>query len=301
MKVLVLGSLGFIGSNLIDYLKGYNCMIYGCDLTDTSVKDYTYQKVSILSADFEIFFQKECFDICINASGSGSVTYSINHPISDFESNTFTVAKVLDTIRKHTLTCKYLHISSAAVYGDPISLPISESSELNPLSPYGYHKLMSEQICQEYYAIFNVPICIVRPFSVYGNGLKKQLLWDICEKFRKSKEVLLFGTGNESRDFIHIEDLCRLILKIIAECDFTGGVYNAASGVETSIADVVYICKANLHVSKNITFTGNAKEGDPKNWRADISKIKALGFNTTITIAKGIPEYVRWYHTQWNN
>ena len=70
---------------------------------------------------------------------------------------------------------------------------------------------MSEIICKEYYHLYNLPITIIRPFSVYGNGLKKQLFWDICEKQLRNKNIILFGTGKETRDFLHISDLLQLI------------------------------------------------------------------------------------------
>jgi dTDP-glucose 4,6-dehydratase/UDP-glucose 4-epimerase len=295
MKILVLGSHGFIGSHLVASFisKGYT--VSGCDLVEDRAVGYAYQKLSILSPDFDTLFSSNQFDVCVNASGSGNVSYSLNHPISDFEANTLSVAKVLDTIRKYRPSCKYIHISSAAVYGNPKGLPIKESDTLAPLSPYGYHKLMSEQLCKEYYHLYNLPVTIIRPFSVYGNGLKKQLLWDICTKLKNADTISLYGTGNESRDFIHINEVIALINIIINKASFTGDIYNAATGKETSIRQIAEIFEKYFGSDKKINFSSEVKEGDPINWRAAIANAETLGFTPMANIEASIVEYIRWF------
>lgn len=294
MKILVLGSHGFIGSHMVAYFVSKGYAVTGCDLVEDVAIGYEYHKISILSSDFDTLFVNGAFDMCINASGSGNVSYSVSHPISDFESNTICVAKVLDTIRKFRPNCKYIHISSAAVYGNPGKLPIHENDTLAPLSPYGYHKVMSEQICKEYSHLYNVPTVIIRPFSVYGNGLKKQLLWDICAKLKMADSISLFGTGNESRDFIHIDDLIGLIELVILNAPFNCDIYNAASCKETTIKEVAAIFEKNYGTNKKILFSGKFKIGDPINWRADISASVALGFISNANIEKNIIDYINW-------
>ena len=295
MNILILGSQGFIGSNLVKFFTNKSHTVTGCDLVELPPSTYIYHKVSILSADFDLIFSSQSFDVCINASGSGNVSYSIGYPLSDFEANTLAVAKVLDTIRKHNPFCKYLHISSAAVYGNPKHLPIMEDFELAPLSPYGYHKLMSEMICKEYYKFYNLPIDIIRPFSVYGKGLKKQLLWDTCQKLQNNKSVSLFGTGNETRDFIHISDLAELISKIIGNSTFDCNIYNAATGSEITIRQIADIFEKHFTGQKKILFSGEVKKGDPLNWKADISKAYKLGFTPKIILYDAIVDYITWF------
>lgn len=295
MKIIILGSEGFIGSYLVDFFLTKEFEVFGCDIKELPSKDYTYQKISIFSSDFSILFFNKNFDVCINASGNGNVAYSVTYPMSDFEANTLSVAKVLDTIRKHQPSCKYIHISSAAVYGNPKNLPIKESDKLSPLSPYGYHKLMSEQLCKEYYELYNLPIAIVRPFSVYGKGLKKQLLWEICTKLKANDIIDLYGTGAESRDFLHITELVFLINIIIEKSCFDCDTYNAATGKETTIKEITTIFENNFGGLKKIIFSGKVKEGDPKNWRADITSVRALGFKPVIDVEESIIDYIKWY------
>ncbi len=295
--ILVIGSQGFIGSHIVQYFLSHRFEVFGCDLVEFNTEKYHYKKISILSSDFEKLFLENNFDVCINASGSGNVGFSVENPISDFEANSLAVIKALDTIRKYQPTCKYIHISSAAVYGNPKQLPVKESDTMSPLSPYGYHKMISELICKEYHHLYQLQISILRPFSVYGNGLKKQLLWDICQKLQHSDNITLFGTGNESRDFIHIADLVQLIQLIIKKSTFNCDVFNAASGVETTIKSLTSIVEKQFNGAKTIGFSGKIKQGDPLNWVSSINKLKEIDFSTTIDFETGVINYLNWFRT----
>lgn len=299
MKILVLGSEGFIGRYLVRHFLRLQYTVHGCDLFDTAQHiGYVYTKVSRISPEWEEVFENHVFDFCINAAGSGNVPYSMTHPLSDFESNTLDTMRVLDTIRRLNNSCKYLHISSAAVYGNPEKLPVNERDNTSPLSPYGWNKFMAEQVCREYHVVYNIATAAIRPFSVYGNGLRKQLLWDICSRLSQADEIQLFGTGNESRDFIHITDLMLLVQCLVEKAPFTAEVYNAASGIETSIKDVAAIFEAFHGSKKKIGFSGEVRKGDPLNWRADMTNMKQLGFTATMPLQEGIAGYIQWFQTE---
>jgi UDP-glucose 4-epimerase len=299
MKVFILGSEGFIGSHLVRFFLKKEYTVLGCDLYESPRRGgYTYFKVSRLSPEWEEIFSTNTFDYCINASGSGNVPFSMTHPFADFESNALDVIRVLDGIRRLMPGCRYLHISSAAVYGNPKNLPVREEDILHPLSPYGWHKLASEQICREYHEIYKLAIAIVRPFSVYGSGLNKQLLWDVCKKLQNEDKVTLYGTGKESRDFIHIEDLCAVLGIIIHKSSFALDVYNAANGKQVSIQSIVNLLHGFFESSKGMHFSGDQRAGDPLNWEADITKITALGYCPAITLEHGVQQYVQYFKGQ---
>lgn len=297
-RILILGSEGFIGKNLTDNFAKTNNKVSGCDLYEAGHSPaYDYFKVTRLSPDWEDIFSSRRFDFCINAAGSGNVPYSMTHPVSDFEANTLDTIRILDTLKRLNPECKYLHISSAAVYGNPKDLPVKETDNLQPLSPYGYHKLLSELLCQEYFTIYGLRTAIIRPFSVYGEGLQKQLFWDVCSKLKKSDSIQLYGTGNESRDYLHVKDLSKLVQIIIEQSNFSANIYNAASGTESSLEKVAELFVNNYKVSKKISFSGQNRPGDPLNWKADISQIKALGFTPTVPLDSGIAGYIRWFQS----
>jgi hypothetical protein len=186
LRILIIGSKGFIGSHTIRFLSetmGHEC--WGCDV----IVDYNnsrYFLADSTNGDFNELFTAIEFDVCVNCSGAASVPDSLQHPFRDFSLNTFNVIKILEAIRKHTPTCRFINLSSAAVYGNPLRLPISEKDECRPVSPYGLHKLSAEALCKEYYDYFKIRTCSLRIFSAYGNGLQKQIFWDIAKKAIKA-------------------------------------------------------------------------------------------------------------------
>ena len=296
MNIIVIGSQGFIGSHLCDYFVETGNTVYGADIAEMPANAaYTYIMVSRFSDQWEELLRSVDLDICINAAGSGNVSYSITHPLIDFEANTLDVIKILDALRKYRPGCKYLHISSAAVYGNPSSLPVSEKAKPDPISPYGFHKMMSEALCHEYHKLFRLSVAIVRPFSIFGEGLRKQLLWDLCNKLKENKPVTLFGTGNETRDFIHISDFMQLTEVIINSGTFSGEVYNAASGSEISIRKISEIFEKHFGNNGPIHFNGESKPGDPVNWLADITAVKKLGFVPKANFEVSVVQYINWF------
>ena len=296
MKILVLGSEGFIGNHLVRHFLFKKQDVCGCDLFEAPATAYSYRKISRLSPELDELLQTASFDVCINAAGSGNVNYSMTHPFSDFEANSLDTMRVLDALRRLQPACRYVHISSAAVYGNPAKLPINETDATKPLSPYGWHKLIAEHICQEFTQVYGLSTAIVRPFSVYGPHLKKQIFWDLYNKCKTAggKVVELWGTGNETRDFIYITDLVLLIELLLNKAPMKAEIYNVAAGTETSISELVNLFIPDIFPSAEIRFNQQVREGDPLCWRADISRIKALGFVQTVPLVQGIKKQVQW-------
>jgi UDP-glucose 4-epimerase len=293
-KILIVGSEGFIGSNLIRYYQSNNIDVVGCDIKDAIIGNYEYINYNELGNFSLIPF--EDFQFCINASGSGNVQLSFDNPIIDFTSNVSMVFELLNGIKNRNTSCKYIHISSAAVYGNPDKLPIPEESLPNPVSPYGFSKLLSELICTEFSDIFKIPILRLRPFSIYGPGLKKQLFWDLYQKYNSEcKDLSLFGTGKESRDFIYISDFIEALECIRIGGSYENEIYNVASGIETKIEEVAKKFNEEFGSLKNVKFSKEKKIGDPQNWLADIKKLESKGFKPKISIHKGISNTIKWY------
>ncbi|WP_298262432.1 NAD(P)-dependent oxidoreductase [uncultured Lutibacter sp.] len=292
MKILIIGSKGFIGSHCVDYFKSKNNDVWQADINKSNDKNY-YQ-ITSHNSDFSIIFKENKFDYCINASGSANVGFSFKNPSKDFELNVVNVQKILVAIRDFNNSCKFINFSSAAVYGNPQVLPITEDSPCKPFSPYGFHKLQSELLLKEYYKFFGLNTCSLRVFSAYGPRLKKQLFWDLYEKSKKNNNVYLYGTGNETRDFIYIDDLLQIIDLVIQHAKFQGSTYNVANNIEITISNAAQIFINEFYPSKKLLFNGETKLGDPNNWLADISKLKAIGYKQNISIEQGLKKYVAW-------
>jgi len=294
MKILIIGSKGFIGSHAYSFFSKLS--EYECWASDVVV-DYTddhYILVDSSNANFSEVFEANTFDICINCSGAASVPDSLNNPLRDFSLNTFNVVKLLDAIRKYQPMCRFINLSSAAVYGNPQKLPVSEADPIQPVSPYGLHKMHAEQICQSFYTYWGMRTCSLRIFSAFGPGLKKQLFWDLYNKSLAQSSVTLFGTGNETRDYIYIDDILQAIQLVIEKTDFVGECLNVANGRQYSTFDVVKNFYRQLGWNGAIKFAGNNRAGDPLHWEADITKLKQLGYQQQYDINTGLSKYVQW-------
>ena len=293
-KILIIGSKGFIGSHAYRYFSVQaDIACWACDV----VVDYTDERYFVIdssNSDFNEIFETEAFDYCLNCSGAASVPDSLKHPLRDFSLNTYNVAKMLEAIRRYAPHCRFINLSSAAVYGNPVKLPIAETAANQPLSPYGHHKLMAETLCHQYFQYFDIGTCSLRIFSAYGPGLQKQLLWDVFKKSQHTDSVLLFGTGQESRDFVFVADIIRAIALVLKGGQFDGKAYNLASGVETTVSEIVTELLQALNYAGKLAFSGAGRSGDPVNWRADISRLADIGFMPTVSIQEGVQHYVEW-------
>lgn len=305
-RIIVLGSSGFIGSHLVSWFKSQNYYIVGIDTISRENKALDLHKPDeffqlVLPDQKFVSILKEIEpDMIINASGPASVGNSVINPEVDFTGSVNLCFFVLETIRKVLPNCRFLFLSSAAVYGNPLSLPIKECSDLAPISPYGFHKMMSENLLKEYSELYGVGTCAVRIFSAYGPGLRKQIFWDICNKVVKNTSVELMGTGKESRDFIYIDDIAYAISIISQKAAFTSEVYNLASGSETTIDDIAKYILIKMYSKKEIKFSFNQRTGDPIRWVADIQKLASLGFSPKVSLDEGINKYIKWVTRELN-
>lgn len=298
MNILVIGSSGFIGSHCVKHLTklGYN--VFEADVVSSSEININFTLIDKINPIFDKLFQFVKIDICINATGSANVPNSFENPYFDYVLNTGNVFKILEAIRLFAPNCFFINFSSAAIYGDPQKLPIQESNVPSPLSPYGLHKYYAEQICNEYFNFFKIKSCNLRVFSAYGPKLRKQFFWDLYCKFKNNSKVELFGSGQETRDFIFIDDLTTCIeLIILHRFDLPSSI-NIASGIETKIIDAANIFLNKFGIQKDIVFNGIVRSGEPLHWKADISILENIGFMPHHNIERGVEKYIEWLHLE---
>ena len=196
----------------------------------------------------------------------------------------------------------YTHCSVVLIVNKSLAQRISatqnkltgETHPLKPISPYGVHKKMAESVCESFYQNYGLQTCSLRIFSAYGEGLKKQLFWDLHKKVKTKNEVFLFGSGSESRDFIHISDLVKVIELVIGNCTFKSECINVANGEELTIKKVAELFYSIYQPDASIHFEGQTRLGDPVNWVADISKIQEFGYINEIDLKTGLKKYVEW-------
>lgn len=290
-KLLVIGVNGFIGNHITKMLSNQYQI--------TGVASKPHALVHTILADKynwnpSTIFKNEKFDFCINAGGSSSVGWSFDHKEEDYLLNVVNTEKLVAAITQFNPTCKLVQLSSAAVYGNPERLPLAENHPLKPISPYGRHKMQSEQLIS-YSSVKSVNL---RIFSTYGPGLKKQLFWDILQKAQKNDIIDLFGTGMETRDFIYIDDLVLAISLIMKKSTFDGSAINVASGISTPISIAANSLINSYNTAFKLQFNNIQKEGDPLYWEADIAKLKEYGFDIKHTIHDGLKTYANWFRDE---
>lgn len=305
-KILITGVNGFIGRNAAHYF-GTEYEVHGIDIAarycekDDTV-DYYQCNMSESPAELSMIVTNVQPDVILHCAGSANVGASVVNPMADLDGNLHSLYQLLIALMGIEKKPKIIFMSSAAVYGNPKQLPICETDELAPISPYGLHKLMGERLCHYYNQVHGYHIRSLRIFSVYGSangtGLRKQIFWDIYQKYQSAGAIKLFGTGNETRDFIHVSDILQAI-KCILAYDGPEEIFNVANGEEVSIRSLAETYASELGEGKDIvTFSGETKAGDPLNWRADISLLKKIGYKKTIDFEEGVRGYVHWVREQ---
>lgn len=296
--VLITGVTGFIGRYIARQFTqaGWSVIGIGTRPPENAPTQSLslYKQIKLPSPELGGLIQEWQPQVCVHCAARASVPLSVSEPAADFNNGVVVTFGLLDALRIYAPECKVIYLSSAAVYGNPTTLPITENHSLHPISPYGYHKLLCEQLCQEFFHVYSLSTSIVRIFSAYGPGLRRQVVWDICYKALTNSSVNLQGTGNESRDFIHGRDIAKAIYTLVEQSPCQGNVYNLASGRETTIKELTNLILDRLKVKVDVHFDGVSPLGKPLNWQADISSIKQLGFIPEVTLERGIDVYSQW-------
>jgi UDP-glucose 4-epimerase len=293
--ILITGVGGFLGQQLSNYfyLKGFKIIGVG-RFKNKIPSTMTMYNLSLPDEKFAEILNKHKPDIIIHCAGSSSVSASLISPYDDFIKTVELCGFVLESIRTCSPKSKFIYLSSAAVYGNPMSLPINEEHICQPISPYGYHKILSELLIKEYSQLFGIKSVVFRVFSVYGEGLRRQVIYDLCSKLTSHSNVIeVYGNGLESRDFIHSVDVCRAVELVVSQ-DIIG-TFNLANGNEISISKLIEILKLFINSNKSIQFIGKTRAGDPTNWRADITKLTQKGFKPEISFEQGLESYCKWF------
>lgn len=294
---LVLGASGFIGSHIADKFLACKHEVIGVDVMTANrhhTPGYRHFAGAITVELLQLLFTQNRIDTVIFAAGRASVQASFQSPVTDHQENVMAFLLVAEAVRIYAPNAFLILLSSAAVYGNPSSLPIHENDLKQPISPYGFHKIQAELIAQEYATCFQLRISALRLFSCYGEGQRKLLLWDLCKKLEQPGPLVLKGKGNESRDFIHVEDVASFSLHLALTPPQGFAIFNVASGKETSIREIAEKLVEHIDHNRTIQFEGKENTGNPDNWRADIEAMKNTGFIPSVTLEEGLRRYAHW-------
>jgi len=294
---MILGAGGFIGSHLSNSFlnKGATVHAFGRSLDKLSRPDENLIKYESSNIDDHILNKIESPDYIYFLIGSASVARSIEAPLLDFEQSIPPLLIILEKLRKDWKNTKLIFISSAAVYGTSANDKTSIKSSLNPVSPYGLNKKISEEYIHYYCEHYSINAKIIRPFSVYGPHLKKQLIWDVLNKIKRD-EHHFFGSGDELRDWIYIKDFIKILDNYVSKYDSMDNIVNIGSGNAVSVKQVVGILYKLTDTNVSPSFVDGGKEGDPKHLVSDRLEQNCLKPFLNTTLEEGLTETVNWFN-----
>jgi UDP-glucose 4-epimerase len=304
----VTGARGFIGRRLAVYLRHQGLVVCGIghghlpaeSWGDAGLAAWSNSEINA-EALGRLANEAGAPDLIFHLAGGSAVGASLNAPFEDFTRTTGTTARLLEWLRMHSPRSKLVVASSAAVYGDTGGVPAQESRGAAPVSPYGYHKLMMEQLCHEYSRVFGLQTAVLRMFSVYGEGLRKQLLWDCSVKLMQDAESIeLGGTGEELRDWVHVDDAAAMMHRVAELASVDCPIFNGGSGVAVRVRDIVTLLSESLNRSVRVRFSGISRRGDPMVLVADAARLTSVGVSCRVPINLGVRRYADWFKTVRN-
>ncbi len=291
-KILITGSSGFIGSNLIPELSK-NHKIVGISKNKSKYsKEFISQNIDITKSNFIL---QNHFRKIIHMAAFTDVNFCNLNPTKCYELNVKATQKMLEIARKND--SDFIFLSSSHVYGNPIKLPISETDICYPLTHYASSKKMSEILCETYSKTYGLNIRIARVFSGYGpNSSESNIIYKIIHQIINNSKVTL-GNISPKRDFIFISDIISGLIKIINSKKSGFQIYNLGSGKSTSIEDIVKNCfnLSNKNL-KLISSRKNSRKNEIPDVRANISKMKSeFDWKPQISLKRGL-EITHNYH-----
>ncbi len=295
---LVTGACGFIGRHVARKLEAKGWRVTGIGHGAWSRDQWRLWGVdewyaADITLESLITYGREPA-LIVHCAGSASVGFSVAHPYQDFLRTAGTTASVLEYARVYAPSSSVVLPSSAAVYGATDQLPTPESAPLRPISPYGAHKRIAEELCLSYSRQYGQAAAIVRLFSIYGSGLRKQLLWDACNKLQQG-ETQFSGTGAERRDWLNVEDAAELLLRAGERASGACPVANGGSGQSIPVREVLQRVAQSLGREEGLEFSGAVRRGDPTDYQADISVARSWAWKPEIDWRSGVDAYVEWF------
>lgn len=302
MRLLITGSSGFLGGSVGRFAAKQGHLVIGVARRSQADVDWPGSHVvaDIAQTDLEDVVRQTRPDVIFHGAGTASVAGSFASPVDDLRAAALTWANVLDAVRRSDVRPRMIFPSSAAVYGDPKSLPVAEDASTGPISPYGYHKLAGELLSREYRECFGLDVTVCRIFSVFGPAQRRLLLWEMYEQARGEAPTLrLRGSGRESRDYLHADDLAAGILALAARPVGAGGhTFNLASGVETRIDELVKLLIHQTSTTKAVEWQNLEMAGNPSRWVADLTRTaEILPAWRPRSVADGVADCVRHWDT----
>lgn len=312
MKILITGVAGFIGFHVAKELfKNKKFQVHGIDNFDKyySVKlkkkriqllkknkKFIFNKIDITSKKINSFFKKKQFDIVIHLAAQAGVRYSLINPEKYLNTNILGFSNLFESINS-TKIKKVIYASSSSVYGDTKNFPTNEKNITKPKNIYGYSKIINEHMADYYSKKMNIPFIGLRFFTVYGTwGRPDMFILKVLSYHNKRKKFNLNNEGNHLRDFTSINDVVKILMRIINKKTKKNDIYNICSNRPFLIKNVLINLEKKIG---KINFKSiNKNSADVLNTHGNNSKIlKKYNLLKFSNFNKELNKIIEWYQT----
>lgn len=303
--VVVTGGMGFIGQHTAKYILNntdYSVILF--DNLSSSHKDDDFisqDRVEFILGDIrslEDISKLKQYDIeyIIHLAAIVSVYESMINPILTKSVNIDGFLNIL-TFAKDNKIKKMLYASSAATYGEIKDLPIKETCCLKPVSNYGLEKVTNEMYSHIYSKEYGMDLVGVRYFNVFGEGQLSTspyagVISIFLDKISKNEAIKVFGTGNQTRDFIYVKDVAKFNFEILENKNITNTVMNIGTGKSTSLLDIIEIISNIYSTKADISFE-DPREGDIQHSLSDNSLMQSYNLICNYTVKSGLEDTIK--------
>lgn len=302
MKALVTGGSGFIGSNLVKLLLNKRWDVRVLDNLSSGYK----RNIEGLNIDF---IQGDVCDkdVVNNACKDRDIVFhmaacvgrqkSIDNPQLDSMTNLIGTVNVLEGIINNKVK-KIVYSSSAAIFGELITPSIDENHPQNADSPYGVSKLAAEKMILAYSGTYGITGICLRYFNIYGVNQRFDLYGNVIPIFAKriynGEPITIYGDGEQTRDFVNVKDVAKANY-LAAISEKSTNVYNLGSGSSITIKELAKMMQDISGLNTGIVYAPE-RPADVKHCKAKTDKILSeLGFSTSVKLADGLAEYMKWF------
>jgi UDP-glucose 4-epimerase len=306
-SVMITGGAGFIGSQLAERLvkqcskvlvyDNFN-MFYG-GKENNLLQLYEKTNFHLIKGDVlnykRLSSAMKNIDFVFHLAAQPGVRFSLVHPVETNIVNTVGTLNVVEAARRNGVS-RVVNASSSSVYGNQTRLPISESAEKTPISPYGASKLAAENYCRIYHQTYGVDVVSLRYFTVYGPRQRPDMaFYKWTKHIFERKPTTIYGDGNQTRDFTYIDDIVDGTVGACKAEDVDGEIFNIAGGSRISVNEVVGMLIEMSGVDDVQIVHEASKPGDVEDTHADISKASRLfGYHPEVRIKKGLGLFLNW-------
>src|SRR5215208_588161 len=300
-RVLVTGGCGFIGANLVRRIRdarGWSVRVV--DDLRTGRESYVPGELAEVTigdvADPAVLEPAlKGVDAVVHLASQTGVLPSVEDPARDFEGSITATFRVLDACRRRDIA-RFVFASSGASVGD-VTPPIHENVVPRPVSPYGAGKLAGEAYMQGFAGSFGMQAAALRFSNVYGpySLHKDNAIPNFIRRCLRGERLEIYGDGSQTRDFIHVQDLCDGIIGAVAADDIGGEVFQLGTSVETSVVELARLIQEVTGAEVDIDYE-ERRAGEVYKSRVDISKAqRLLDFQPAIELREGLALTAEWY------